>query len=211
MKYRTGVSMVVAAGVIGIGSIAIAGVGIGLAAATPAGTIHACVAKSDGTLRVVHSAHDCTGHEDALSFNSRGPRGPRGAPGPQGPQGPRGAPGSSGGGGTTAPATFQMFANVDQHGDLGSNSDATSADLSVADARPDQYDVIFSKPVTACAIMVTPGYADGNLTADYLVPNVSASSSDPDHVTIRFGATTASNQTVEGGHTAFMVTVTCKS
>ena len=54
-------------------------VGTTLAVAAGSGsTIKACAAKSDGALRVVSSAGDCTRHEKSLSWNTRGPAGPSG-------------------------------------------------------------------------------------------------------------------------------------
>src|SRR5262249_23732672 len=63
-------------------------------ASAAAGTnpvIHACAAKSDGSLRVVQQT--CHANEKPISWNAHGATGPAG---PQGPQGPRGAPGPKG-------------------------------------------------------------------------------------------------------------------
>jgi hypothetical protein len=58
--------------------------GVQVAAATSHSTIHACVAKSNGALRV---AKHCTKHETALSWNSRGPAGKNGKNGKPGNNG----------------------------------------------------------------------------------------------------------------------------
>jgi hypothetical protein len=195
MKRRAGVSMV-AAGAIGVGSIGVAGVGVGLALATRSGVIHGCVAKSDGALRVVHNSHDCSSREFALSFNSRGPRGARGAPGLQGlPGNP--APASSG--------AFQMYANVDAEGDLGSNLDAVRA----IKLQPQQgvYNVTFSKPIGTCAASAQPGEAGGSDMALQLASAATFIKDDPDTWQVSFF--NAFSNSFED--TPFMLTVTCTS
>jgi hypothetical protein len=65
------------------------------------GVIHACYAKSGGTLRVIDaSVTNCKSGETALNWSQQGqpgPQGPQGEPGPAGPQGEQGAPGAPGG------------------------------------------------------------------------------------------------------------------
>jgi hypothetical protein len=188
---RVGAS-VVAAGVIGIGSIGLAGVGVGLAAASGSGTIHGCVAKSNGVLRVVNSSKDCTSKEKPTSFAKQGP---------QGPQGPPGVPGTS-----ASSGTFQMFANVDGEGDLGSNYDATSAQ-----AFNGVYIVTFTKPIGHCAIMAQSGKAGGSDTphsdTSVVEPNSLGANPDSNHqVLVGF---TGSDGNAD--NTPFMLTLTCTS
>jgi len=59
-------------------------------------TIHACVKKNDGRLRIVGPASACRKKERALDWNTQGPKGDAGAPGPAGPAGPAGAKGDTG-------------------------------------------------------------------------------------------------------------------
>lgn len=65
------------------------------------GVIHACYAKSGGTLRVIDaSVTSCKSGETALNWNQQGvpgPKGDPGEPGPPGPQGEQGEPGAPGG------------------------------------------------------------------------------------------------------------------
>jgi hypothetical protein len=63
------------------------------------GTIHACYASKDGTLRVIDpgSGQSCdTKRETALNWNQTGPSGPQGVQGPPGATGEQGPPGSTG-------------------------------------------------------------------------------------------------------------------
>jgi hypothetical protein len=176
---------VVAADVIGIGSIGLAGVGVGLAAASGSGTIHGCVAKSNGSLRVVSSSKDCTSHEKAISFNKQGP---------QGPQGPQGIAGQS-----ASSPTFQMYANVDGEGDLGSNYDAVSAKVDSIG-----YTVTFNRPIGQCAAETQPGKAGGS---DSPVAATSVVDPDgPDGFRVAFY-----DSNLMQVSDAFMMTVTCTS
>src|SRR5215211_7215131 len=59
-------------------------------------TIHACVKKNDGRLRIVGPASACRKKERALDWNTQGPKGDAGAPGPAGAKGETGAQGSAG-------------------------------------------------------------------------------------------------------------------
>jgi len=75
MANRAG-AIWLATGAVGMGCLAVAIGGTGVAiAASHSGTIHGCVTKSDGTLRIVPSSKDCTSHEKAISWNKRGLRG----------------------------------------------------------------------------------------------------------------------------------------
>jgi hypothetical protein len=185
MRYRAGVSMV-AAGMIGVGSIGLAGVGVGVAAASRGSVIHGCVSKSDGALRIVGSVHDCRSREKALSFNKRGP------------QGARGAPGSA-----AQSETFQMYANVDAEGDLGSNVDAVKAVMIAAGL----YEVTFSKPIGACAASAQPGEAGGTDVPLALASVARFIAESPD--TWQVGLFNAQTNSFESS--PFMLTVTCKS
>lgn len=181
-------------GAIGVASVVVAATGVAVAAAGSGNTIHGCVAKSNGALRIVHSASHCTSHQKPIAFNRRGPRGPRGP---------------AGGTGGASSGTFQMYANVDQNGDLGSNFDAVSAGAAQEGGPghgPLVYTVVFSQPVTKCAIIVQTGYADGQIAAKPDVSLVEADSAAPSTVVVQFGADAGSGDT-----TAFMMTVTCKN
>src|SRR5215216_5341418 len=67
-------------------------------------TIHGCVKKNDGRLRIVGSASACRKKERALDWNAQGPKGDAGAPGPAGPAGPAGVAGPKGDTGAQGPA-----------------------------------------------------------------------------------------------------------
>ena len=64
------------------------------------GVIHACYAKSGGTLRVIDaSVTNCKSGETALNWSQQGQPGPKGdpgGPGPAGPPGEQGEPGAPG-------------------------------------------------------------------------------------------------------------------
>jgi hypothetical protein len=74
----------------------------GAAAAIPDenDVIHACYARSGGTLRVIDAGvTNCKQGETSLNWNQVGPQGPKGDTGPAGPQGqqgPKGDPGATG-------------------------------------------------------------------------------------------------------------------
>jgi hypothetical protein len=189
----------------GLGALSVAGLNVAVAAGH-SGTIHGCVANSDGALRIAKSASSCTSHEHSLSFNKRGPQGLQGLQGPQGPQGPQGAPGASGGSGGGS-GTFQMYANVDQNGNLGSNFDAVNS-ARVQDTNGDTfYSVFFSKPVGSCAAVVEPGFAGGELTAHPVPTEVVI---DPNN-DMAFNAEFVPSNSTSGEASAFMMTVTCSS
>ena len=61
-----------------------------------AATIHACVQRDSGQVRIVSAAEACRRSEAALEWNVEGPAGPAGAAGPAGPAGPQGDSGSAG-------------------------------------------------------------------------------------------------------------------
>jgi hypothetical protein len=185
MKFQADGSKLAIA-VIGAGSIAVlgAGAGVGLAATTQAGVIHGCVAKSDGALRIVKSSNDCSSHERPLSFNK------------QGPQGEPGADAQSG--------TFQMFANVDAEGDLGSNFDATSARL----IGVGNYFVTFSQQIGHCAADAQVGDAGGPDQPDASLVTVAPDSADPTHEFLLEFLTGDGNHAV---NTPFMLTLTCET
>jgi hypothetical protein len=192
MKHRTRASIVMVA-CIGAGSMAVAGVGVGLAAGQ-AGTVTGCVAKSGGALRIVHSTHACTSHERPLTFNIKGPRGARGLRGPQGPSGP-------------TPATFQMYANVDGEGHLGSHYGATSA----TNFDTGTYIVTFDRPIGQCAIIAVAGKAGGtdepHTDVAVVQPNDLGVNPDPVHqALVGFAGLNGF-----GDNTPFMLTMTCPS
>ena len=90
------------------GVLVLASAGFAVASALPGtgSTIHACIQKNGGALRVVGSARDCKKSERAISFAKEGPRGLRGQTGAQGPagaEGKDGAQGPQGPGGQDAP------------------------------------------------------------------------------------------------------------
>jgi hypothetical protein len=169
----------IAVGVIGVGSLVASGVGIAVAA-TSTNVIHACVAKSDGTLRVVASGHKCASDEKALSFNAKGPRGLPAA----------------------KPATFQMFGNVDAEGDLGSHYLVKSA----AHTDYGQYVVTFKKSIAHCALTVSPGEAGGPDQVRTEIASVQYDADlDPTHRVIVNLLVTAGDPE----DTPFMITATC--
>lgn len=85
------------------------------------GTIHACYARSGGSLRVIDaSVTNCKSTETSLDWNVQGQPGPQGPQGPQGaagPQGPQGVSGPQGPQGPTGPAgpsgTSHAYATTD--------------------------------------------------------------------------------------------------
>lgn len=178
---RTERMLATAVGAIAAGSVGIVGVGVAVAA-VHGGTIHSCVAKSDGALRIVKRAHSCSSSERSLSFNARGPRG---LPGPAGSSG-----------------TFQMYANVDAEGDLGSNFGATAADESTI---PGQYEVTFAQPIGSCAAVAQSGKAGGD---EFAGAYPSIVNFDGSNAFIVAFVNPANNQETP---TPFMMTVTCRN
>jgi hypothetical protein len=186
----------VAVGAIGMALVATAGVGVA-AAAHHRGTINGCVAKSDGRLRIVGSTSKCRSKEKALSFNARGPKGPKG------PAGPRGRKGDPGDGGT--PTTYQMYADVDAEGDLGSNVDAVK--VVVNTPKTGVYTVTFDKPIGSCAATAQPGEAGGTDEPLQLASTATFVQGQPDAWQVAFFDAHSN----EFAATPFMLTVTCKS
>jgi hypothetical protein len=181
-RMRSG--LLLAVGVVGLGTLGVAGVA---AAAGHGKTIHGCVAKSHGALRVVKHAHDCSRSERELSFNTRGPQGARG---------PAGAPASPA-------ATVQMYANVDAEGDLGSNVGAVSATR----ISTGEYSIVFNRAIGSCAAAAQAGQAGGT---DPIVPIPSAVSFDPSNAD-GWDLEFVDSPTRSTINTAFMLTVTCGS
>lgn len=58
--------------------------------------IHACVARSNGIVRIVSGSGLCAANEDAVQWGVVGIQGAQGPVGPQGPAGPQGAQGAQG-------------------------------------------------------------------------------------------------------------------
>jgi hypothetical protein len=190
----------VAVGVLGSMSLVVAGLGVAVAAGA-SGTIHGCVAKSDGTLRIVHSAKSCGSHEKPLSFDSRGPRGLQGPAGPAGSTGPAGPAGPAGG--STSSKTVTLYANVDAEGDLGSNSGATAASRIATG----EYGVAFNQPIGSCAAVAQAGRAGGT---DPILPIPSAVSFDPSNPK-QWDLEFVDGPTRTAINTAFMLIVVCPS
>jgi hypothetical protein len=105
----------------------------------------------------------------------------------------------------TAPATFQMYANVDSNGDLGSNYDAVSV---TRGPQSTSYFVKFKKPIGSCAAVAQAGKAGGSdavrLAASDIVP------SGTNTFKVEFGAP-AANGLDTVFNDPFMIMVTCKS
>jgi hypothetical protein len=192
---RWSATSLVAIGALGMGSAGLALIGTGVAVAGSTGkTIHSCVSRSSGRLRIVTSTKHCTSHERALSFNERGPRGLRGL---------QGTPGKN-----ATSSTFQMFANVDQHGNLGSNSGAVSAKEVDAGTPTPSYVVTFSHPIGSCAAVAQNGYAGGDLPASGYPTRVTNDPKDADAVDVAINEEAMASEEVEQ---AFMIVVTCAS
>jgi hypothetical protein len=68
------------------------------ASENPSPTIHACVHRENGQVRIGSAGEQCRRHETALDWNAEGPAGPAGAgaQGEMGPAGPQGEPGPAG-------------------------------------------------------------------------------------------------------------------
>lgn len=193
---RWSAASLVALGALGMGSAGLALIGTGVAVAgSSSKTVHACVAKSGGALRIVKSTKRCTSHERVLSFNQKGPRGARGA------QGIQGLPGKA-----ATVSTFQMYANVDEHGNLGSNSGAVSAKELDAGTPTPYYVVKFSHPIGSCAAIAQNGYAGGDLPASGYPTRVSNDPSDADSFDISINENADPTEPVAQ---AFMIVVTC--
>jgi hypothetical protein len=70
-------------------------------------TLHGCVSKHDGHLRIVSQPSRCSKRERAISFNREGVRGPAGKSGARGAVGPAGPAGQTGAGGPQGPTGAQ--------------------------------------------------------------------------------------------------------
>lgn len=194
----------IAVGVVGSMSLVVTGLGMAVAAGT-GGSIHGCVAKSSGVLRIVHTTKSCSSNERPLSFNARGPQGlpgPAGAAGAAGPAGPQGPAGPGVGSASPAP-TVVMYANVDAEGDLGSHSGATAA----ARIAVGEYSVTFNRPIEPCAAVAQAGQAGGTDPILPIPSVVSFDPSNPDQWDLEF----VDGPTRKTISTAFMLTVTCPS
>ena len=95
MNHRTAVAAAIIVSVVGAASWV-------SASEDRSASVHACVDRKSGHVRIVADGDRCRPHEKALEWNVDGPAGPAGAPGqagpegPAGPAGPEGAPGVSG-------------------------------------------------------------------------------------------------------------------
>jgi hypothetical protein len=69
----------------------------------PSATVHACVQRKSGQVRVVSAGERCRPNENALEWNVEGPAGASGPAAPEGPQGPAGATGEPGPAGPAGP------------------------------------------------------------------------------------------------------------
>lgn len=187
---------------IGLGSLTVAGAGLAVAAGHGS-TIHGCVAKSNGDLRIVQSAGGCKATETSLSFNSTGPRGAQGAQGPQGPQGPAGPAGTG-----AAPTTFQDFGNVDAEGDLGSHNGVKAVTLTDVAFVGSLYTVTFDNSIVGCSVLAVAGEVAGSDTPMPGSPVIFPASGNNNQVFAGFFQT-GSNGTQTAVATPFMITATC--
>jgi hypothetical protein len=94
MGQRTAVALCIIVPVVGAASWV-------AASENPSPTIHACVHRETGQVRIVSAGEQCRRNETALEWNAEGPAGPAGAEahgemGPAGPQGEAGATGPAG-------------------------------------------------------------------------------------------------------------------
>ncbi|HEV8625969.1 MAG TPA: hypothetical protein VG034_16065 [Acidimicrobiia bacterium] len=97
MAHRTAVALGIIVPVVGTASWV-------AASEAPSATIHACVQRDSGQVRIVSADEHCRRTETALDLNTQGPAGPAGAAGPAGPAGPRGDAGPAGPAGADGPA-----------------------------------------------------------------------------------------------------------
>jgi hypothetical protein len=103
MGHRTAVALAIIVSVPGVAAWASATEDHG-------DSIHACVDRQNGQVRIVSADANCRRHESSLEWNSEGPAGPAGPagvaglPGPAGPQGEDGAAGPAGPQGDPGPA-----------------------------------------------------------------------------------------------------------
>lgn len=104
---------------------------------------------------------------------------------------------------TGHPATFQMYADVDQAGTLGSQVGVTSVTENTAGGV--SYNVRFNRPIGTCAAQVQPGFASGSHGSWFDTSVVSPENSTS--LWVEFWDP-AKNTLVP---TSFMLTVTCQS
>lgn len=97
MGHRTAVALGIIVPVVGAASWV-------AASENPSPTIHACVHRETGQVRIVSAGEQCRRTETALEWNAEGPAGPAGAPGQVGPAGSQGEIGPAGPQGETGPA-----------------------------------------------------------------------------------------------------------
>ena len=97
MGHRTAVALGIIVPVVGAASWV-------AASENPSPTIHACVQRDSGQVRIVSADEHCRRAETALEWNTEGPAGPAGAAGPAGPAGGQGDTGPAGSKGDTGPA-----------------------------------------------------------------------------------------------------------
>ena len=106
---------------------------------------------------------------------------------------------------TSKPATFQMYADVDAEGDLGSNSGAVRVDPLGGSIG---YVVTFNKPIGRCAANVQPGKAGGPDLVRAAMPVVNFAGRN-------YATTKSFNVLFDTGSAfirdPFMMTVTCRS
>lgn len=106
-----------------------------------------------------------------------------------------------------AKTTFQMYANVDAEGHLGSNFDAVSAATSPGDANKDPiYVVTFAQPITHCAAAAQAGKAGGPDLPSFAEAIVIPPGTNPNQFLVAFRDTT---QDAGFSREPFMLTVTC--
>ena len=94
MGHRTAVALGIIVPVVGAASWV-------AASESPSPTIHACVQRDSGQVRIIAANERCRRSESALDWNAEGPAGPSGAAGGNGPAGPKGDPGPKGDTGST--------------------------------------------------------------------------------------------------------------
>ena len=103
---------------------------------------------------------------------------------------------------TPTPATFQMFANVDAEGDLGSNYDALTAGIYGGSI---DYFVKFKKPIGGCAAVVQVGKAGESDEPSPATPIMTPAG--PQRFNITFE--NPDGNAVDLVHNPFMMMVTC--
>jgi hypothetical protein len=108
----------------------------------------------------------------------------------------------------TSSPTVTLYANVDQHGDLGSHSGATKVVAHTLGTIFATYTVIFNRPIGNCAASAQPGYAGGHLTAGWFTSQVTANDDNDNAFNVSFGRPGQLGETLNVP-SAFMITVTC--